>query len=115
MQQHVVTGQSASLVKAADLHLASKGDAEGLCAEDGLAPESNEGVVDGHGELHGQLWGDDGRDDHGAVEVQLEAAALLWRLLQALVQHIPCKDDLFFSFKNILETYDAFGEKTFRT
>lgn len=55
--------------------LARVGDAEGLGAEDALAEERDERVVDGVAELERQLGRDDVGDDHDAVQQQLPVVA----------------------------------------
>ncbi len=59
-------------------HLASQRDAEGLCAEHGLACKREQRGIDCDGQLHGQLRGDHTGDDHGTIQQQLEA--------------VPCQD-----------------------
>ena len=56
-----------------EAHLASDGDSEGLGAEHELPGQIEQAGVHGNGELHGQLWRYDARDDHGAVQEELEA------------------------------------------
>ncbi len=66
--------------------LAGEGNAEGLGAEDGLACERQQRCVDSDRQLHGQLWGDDAGDDHGAVQEQLEAVTV--GILQPACNHV---------------------------
>mmetsp|Transcript_37458 Transcript_37458/g.83359 ORF Transcript_37458/g.83359 Transcript_37458/m.83359 type:complete len:329 (-) Transcript_37458:882-1868(-) len=87
LQQQVVTGQRAGLVKAAHLNLAGIRDPERLCAEDPLPRQSHQRGVDRHGQLHGQLGGDDAGDDHDAVEHKLEPVPVGVR--QAVTHHVP--------------------------
>ncbi len=61
-------------------HLASQRDAEGLCAEHGLACKREQRGIDCDGQLHGQLWGNHTGDDHGTIQQQLEAVPV--RILQ---------------------------------
>ena len=63
------------LVRANYIDLARVGDAEGLRAEDSLAEERDEGVVDGVAEFERQLGRDDVGDDHDAVKEKLPVVA----------------------------------------
>ena len=79
--------QSASFVEATRVQSPSEGDAEGLGAEDAQFGQGQQRRIDGEGQLHRQLRGHDGRDDQGAVQEDLVAAAV-W-VLQPFLEHVP--------------------------
>ena len=76
LEQQVVRRERAGLVEAADLDAPRERDPERLRAEHAALDERDERRVDGDRQLHRQLGRDDARDDHDAVEQQLEAVAL---------------------------------------
>mmetsp|Transcript_14275 Transcript_14275/g.43112 ORF Transcript_14275/g.43112 Transcript_14275/m.43112 type:complete len:348 (+) Transcript_14275:2185-3228(+) len=86
LEEHVVAGERPSLVETAHVHLSGHHDAEGLGAEDPLARQGQQRGIDGDGELHGELGGNDAGNDHAAVQEKLEARPV--HLLKPVVQHI---------------------------
>ena len=86
LDDEILAGECASLVKAGNVDATSKRDTERLSAEDGKLGEGCKTGVDGKTQLHGELGRDDTGNNQDAVKQELGALAIL---ANTLVPNVP--------------------------